>query len=121
MLGGFLWATGNTLSVPVIKMIGLSLGLLIWGSANMIMGWLTGQLGILGVDSQADSVVTPWMNYVGFVLALISLACRLLKRRAPTQLNRNARLRIRSWKDARKNNRTFSQLVDPSPNILGRG
>jgi hypothetical protein len=37
-LGGALWATGNTLSVPVINSIGLSLGLLIWGSANMLMG-----------------------------------------------------------------------------------
>ena len=35
-LGGALWATGNTLSVPVINLVGLSLGLLLWGSANMV-------------------------------------------------------------------------------------
>ena len=31
MLGGAIWCTGNIMSVPVIKMIGLSMGLLIWG------------------------------------------------------------------------------------------
>ena len=35
-LGGFLWATGNVLSVPVINLIGLGLGQLIWGSSNMV-------------------------------------------------------------------------------------
>lgn len=73
MLGGFLWATGNIMSVPIIKMIGISMGLLIWGSSNMLMGWLSGTLGILGVESQSDSIVTPWMNYSGVALALISL------------------------------------------------
>lgn len=38
--GGALWATGNTLAVPAINNIGLSLALLIWGSANMLMGWV---------------------------------------------------------------------------------
>jgi hypothetical protein len=31
MIGGVLWCTGNLLTVPIIKMIGLGLGLLIWG------------------------------------------------------------------------------------------
>ena len=31
MVGGAIWCTGNIMSVPVIKMIGLSMGLLIWG------------------------------------------------------------------------------------------
>ena len=56
MLGGFLWTTGNMLAVPIIKLIGMSMALLIWGSSNMLMGWLTGQFGILGVQSQARAV-----------------------------------------------------------------
>ena len=39
-VGGALWATGNTLAVPAINNIGLSMALLIWGSANMLMGWV---------------------------------------------------------------------------------
>ena len=31
MIGGVLWCTGNLLTVPIIKLIGLGLGLLIWG------------------------------------------------------------------------------------------
>jgi hypothetical protein len=31
MIGGVLWCTGNLLTVPIIKMIGLGLGLLLWG------------------------------------------------------------------------------------------
>ena len=45
MLGGALWATGNTLSVPVINLIGLSLGLLIWGAANMVRARARSRLG----------------------------------------------------------------------------
>jgi hypothetical protein len=43
-VGGMLWALGNCLSVPIINSIGLSMGLLIWGAANMLMGWATGEL-----------------------------------------------------------------------------
>ena len=73
MLGGFLWATGNMMCVPVIKLIGLSMGLLIWGSTNMIMGWCSGQFGLFGLKSQADQIHTPALNYIGLVLALVSL------------------------------------------------
>ena len=40
---GFLWATGNMCVVPVIKTIGLGLGLLIWGSFNLLSGWASGR------------------------------------------------------------------------------
>uniref|UniRef100_A0A8V0Y5K5 Transmembrane protein 144 n=1 Tax=Gallus gallus TaxID=9031 RepID=A0A8V0Y5K5_CHICK len=39
MVGGFLWATGNITVVPIIKTIGLALGLLIWASFNLLTGW----------------------------------------------------------------------------------
>ena len=71
-LGGFLWATGNTLSVPVINMIGLSLGLLIWGSANMLMGWATGMFGLV-TGGKGDQLAHPTLNYVGVALAVIAL------------------------------------------------
>lgn len=34
ILGGVLWATGNVCVVPIMKTLGLSLGLLIWGSVG---------------------------------------------------------------------------------------
>ena len=46
---GFLWATGNICVVPVIKTIGLGLGLLIWGSFNLLSGWASGRYTLLEV------------------------------------------------------------------------
>uniref|UniRef100_A0A8C4PCE6 Transmembrane protein 144 n=1 Tax=Dromaius novaehollandiae TaxID=8790 RepID=A0A8C4PCE6_DRONO len=39
MVGGFVWATGNVTVVPIVKTIGLALGLLIWASFNLLTGW----------------------------------------------------------------------------------
>uniref|UniRef100_A0A7S2GGV1 EamA domain-containing protein n=1 Tax=Haptolina brevifila TaxID=156173 RepID=A0A7S2GGV1_9EUKA len=68
--GGALWATGNTLSVPAINYIGLSLGLLIWGSGNMLMGWATGAFGLF--TGHKDDY-KPTLNYIGVALAVIAL------------------------------------------------
>jgi hypothetical protein len=57
--GGFLWATGNTLSVPVINLIGLGLGILTWGSANMLMGWATGLFGLFVGYEHRDILAHP--------------------------------------------------------------
>ena len=34
MLSGFIWATGNNLVVPIIKTIGIGLGIIFWGSTS---------------------------------------------------------------------------------------
>ncbi|EMP24940.1 hypothetical protein UY3_18011 [Chelonia mydas] len=39
MVGGSVWATGNITVVPIVKTIGLGLGLLIWASFNLLTGW----------------------------------------------------------------------------------
>ena len=73
MLGGFLWCTGNIMSVPVIKCIGLSMGLLLWGGSNMVAGWASGTFGILGLPAPTTPLTTPWLNYLGVALSLASL------------------------------------------------
>ena len=72
MIGGFLWCTGNMLSVPVIKLIGLSLGLLIWGTTNMLMGWSSGTFGLFGLNSHTPDNVA--LNYCGVCVAVCALA-----------------------------------------------
>lgn len=74
MFGGVLWATGNVLCVPVIKLVGLGLGLLIWGQTNMLVGWASSRFGILGVKSQADQIAHPSLNYAGVGLAILALS-----------------------------------------------
>lgn len=35
LLGGFLWSTGNNCVVPIIKTIGLGLGMIFWNCVGM--------------------------------------------------------------------------------------
>ncbi|XP_022099637.1 transmembrane protein 144-like isoform X2 [Acanthaster planci] len=76
MLGGFLWTTGNVTVVPIIKTIGLSLGILIWGSLNLLMGWASGHFGLFGINK--DKLQNPAFNYVGVSLAFLSALLYLL-------------------------------------------
>jgi len=71
MLGGFLWCTGNILSVSVIQLIGLGLGLLLWGLANLLMGWSSGTFGLFGLTKQ--TVPRPVYNYVGVAIEVVAL------------------------------------------------
>jgi len=62
LLGGALWASGNMCVVPVVKTIGLGLGLLIWGSTSLITGFFVGKFGLFGVDKQkVDNEVMNWV------------------------------------------------------------
>ena len=72
-LGGAAWALGNVCVVPIIKLYGLSLGLLVWGTANMLTGWATGRFGLLGTAADPP-LASPALNYAGVLSALLSLA-----------------------------------------------
>jgi len=71
MIGGALWATGNLMCPLIIDCIGLGLGLLIWGSANMVVGWSSAHFGILGVKQQF--VPHPAMNCIGAAIAVVAI------------------------------------------------
>lgn len=66
LMGGFLWTTGNILCVPIIKMIGLTMGLTVWGSTNLIAGWISGRF-IINQDLNCTK-----LNYGGVAAVLIS-------------------------------------------------
>ncbi|XP_048220251.1 transmembrane protein 144 isoform X2 [Perognathus longimembris pacificus] len=70
MLGGCIWATGNVAVVPIIKTIGLGLGILIWGSFNALTGWASSRFGWFGMDS--EEVSKPLLNYAGAGLSVVS-------------------------------------------------
>nr|CAB3267042.1 transmembrane protein 144-like [Phallusia mammillata] len=73
MLGGFLWATGNVCVVPIIKTIGLGLGMLIWGSFNLLSGWASGRFGWFGLDPQTPNNLL--YNDLAIAFAMISAVC----------------------------------------------
>ncbi|CAH6899574.1 transmembrane protein 144 [Phodopus roborovskii] len=70
MLGGCIWATGNIAVVPIIKTIGLGLGILIWGSFNTLTGWASSRFGWFGID--AEEVSNSMLNYFGAGLSVVS-------------------------------------------------
>ncbi|KAL7719635.1 Transmembrane protein [Entamoeba marina] len=78
MIGGALWTTGNLLCVPVLQMIGISLGPAIWGIGNMVTGWVTGTFGLFGLHSDMDDLNIFWLNCVGALLAALSVPCYAL-------------------------------------------
>jgi len=75
MFGGFLWSTGNICVVPIIKTIGLGLGMLIWSAFNMISGWATGRFGLF--NTAKDEIGDKTMNTISITLAVCSAVCWL--------------------------------------------
>jgi len=65
LIGGSLWATGNLCVIPIVKLIGLGLGLLLWGSASLITGFFTGKLGLFGLHK--DHISHVGMNWAGIL------------------------------------------------------
>ena len=65
--------TGNVTAVPIIRCIGLGLGILIWGGTALVVGWACAYFGLIGEMSEAAQVHIPWLNIVGALLAVASL------------------------------------------------
>ncbi|VDO81550.1 unnamed protein product [Heligmosomoides polygyrus] len=43
MLGGVFWALGNVTAIPIMNVLGLGMGMLIWGVTNCVTGWAVGR------------------------------------------------------------------------------
>merc|ERR1719285_336244 len=72
MVGGMFWALGNVCVTPIIKCIGMGLGLLIWGAANMLTGWCMGYFGLFGVKRDPKPNY-PLLNIIGVLTALAGM------------------------------------------------
>ena len=66
MLGGAFWSVGNMMAIPIIKRLGMALGILIWNSTNCLFGWAIGTFGGFGIEPRPASI--PWLSYLGLVL-----------------------------------------------------
>jgi len=71
MLGGAVWCIGNSMVVTIIKCIGLGLGMCLWGSANLVMGWASGSFGLFGLHR--ETVSNPILNYLGACVAVFAV------------------------------------------------
>jgi len=71
LLGGSLWATGNMCVIPIVKLIGLGLGLLIWGSTSLVVGFFSGKFGWWGLDKQ--EVAHNGLNWGGIICIIAAM------------------------------------------------
>jgi len=72
IIGGASWATGNLFTVPIIKAIGLGQGILLWGTANMIIGWAAARFGFFGILPELP--VHQTYQTLGVVFAFVRYA-----------------------------------------------
>ncbi|VDM19237.1 unnamed protein product [Wuchereria bancrofti] len=70
MVGGFLFATGNIASVPIINHLGIGVAMLVWGSIQVLVGWGVARFGFFGTRPQL--VYNNVMNIVGLLFVLFS-------------------------------------------------
>lgn len=81
MLGGFLWCTGNMMTVPIIKTIGLGQGILVWASFNLLSGWASGRFGWFTMKPQLPE--NSALNYAGVALCFISAFVYMFMKTTP--------------------------------------
>ena len=61
--------SGNLTAVPIIHMIGLGMGILVWGTVNCIVGWASGRFGLFGINPSIPH--NPVINYFGLALVVM--------------------------------------------------
>lgn len=72
LLGGFIWSLGNFLTVPIVKHIGLAMGLAIWAGFNLIVAFVVGAIG-MGSLLKKEDIAHMWMGVLGIVVAVGAL------------------------------------------------
>lgn len=56
------------MAIPIFKLIGMGMTLLIWGMASCLMGWASSRFGLFGLKKNVPNDVT--LNYIGLLLIL---------------------------------------------------
>jgi len=72
LLGGFIWSLGNFMTVPIVKHIGLAMGLAIWAGFNLIVAFVVGAVG-MGSLLKKEEIAHMWMGALGIVVAVVAL------------------------------------------------
>ena len=70
VIGGGIWCLGNLLTVQIVNSIGLGLGLSIWGGVSLVVSFVIGLVGVLGLEPQA---IDEAYGIPGVILAIASL------------------------------------------------
>uniref|UniRef100_A0A914QIU7 Uncharacterized protein n=1 Tax=Panagrolaimus davidi TaxID=227884 RepID=A0A914QIU7_9BILA len=92
MLGGVFWSLGNILAIPIIKRLGLALGLLIWNATSTLFGWVIGTWGGFGIHARPASMM--WLSYLGMVLIFVSWTMFMFVKNKPPYENEEATYKV---------------------------
>jgi len=73
------------MTVFIINSIGLGPGLVTWGTAALVIGWLTGFFGLFGLPSEQPCLGNPGLNVLGLFLSVLALIdSTLIRKQAAT-------------------------------------
>lgn len=109
-VGGIIWVIGNTLTFTIIKMIGLSLGILIWGSVCMLLGWATGKFGLFGLSK--NDIRDNGLNYAGVMICFFGLLIFLNVK--PNNMSNSEKMAVDSEFITSDSNQIEARLLDES-------
>ena len=68
LIGGAIWAIGNCCAGPIINTLGLAVGLLIWNTFSVLLGWASGRFGLFGICAALPS--NELFNYLGIAISV---------------------------------------------------
>eukprot|EP01111_Echinosteliopsis_oligospora_P003919 TRINITY_DN1614_c0_g1_i1.p1 TRINITY_DN1614_c0_g1~~TRINITY_DN1614_c0_g1_i1.p1 ORF type:complete len:337 (-),score=62.16 TRINITY_DN1614_c0_g1_i1:35-1045(-) len=106
LLGGSLWAMGNLCVIPIVKLIGLGLGMLLWCAANLVTGFFVGKFHWFGLPPD-NTVKNNGMNWGGIVLILVATGVVFFIK--PTLETKTEKTYIRIDEDSKLNVNTDSE------------
>lgn len=68
LFGGAIWKIGNCCAAPIINTLGLAVGLLIWNTFSVLLGWASGRFGLFGICAALPS--NELFNYLGIAISV---------------------------------------------------
>uniref|UniRef100_A0A0N4ZNA5 Transmembrane protein 144 n=1 Tax=Parastrongyloides trichosuri TaxID=131310 RepID=A0A0N4ZNA5_PARTI len=68
LISGSLWVFGNSMAVPIINRLGLSVGILLWNSVNCCLGAFTSVFGLFGTLPKPPTNFITYFFGVTFVI-----------------------------------------------------
>mmetsp|Transcript_68009 Transcript_68009/g.127010 ORF Transcript_68009/g.127010 Transcript_68009/m.127010 type:complete len:434 (+) Transcript_68009:52-1353(+) len=79
MFGGCLWALSNYAVIPLVHLLGMSLGFSLYNFVNIVVGYCTGRFGLFGVKRLEPAFDGGlWYCDAGCVMVLCSFVAMLL-------------------------------------------
>ncbi|GBG24077.1 Transmembrane protein 144 [Hondaea fermentalgiana] len=71
ILGGVVWCLGNLMTIPIVRRVGIGLGLSLWNGTATVVSFAMSRASIIGLKPQ--TLHPLWAGYFGAFLGVLSL------------------------------------------------